>query len=159
MSGWLIAVTAVIILTAAANLVMPEGRTGKLTRSIFSIVCLLVVLMPLSALKGGGYQLQPFFEEESYDLDGDFLLFLSIQRSEYLEKQTTDYLEKLGYMGAEVKVQMKVEGYDYTVDKVFVNIENLSIKENNQHINIIIEITKLTADFLSLQTERVIVYG
>lgn len=158
MKAWLISVAAIIILTVIAGIILPEGKTNKLIKSIFAVVCMFVLVMPLQYIKNNGFNVSDIFEGGEFTVDTFYLQTTFGKRAILLENSSMELLDESGYKGTEVHIFYDMDKISFEIEKVYVNIANLVILENYQHININVEITNLLADNLKIKAEQIIVY-
>jgi autonomous glycyl radical cofactor GrcA len=159
MNDWIISVAAIIILTVVAGIILPEGKTNKLIKSVFSIVCLFVLIMPIQYLNNNNFSISNLFSiSDEFELDETFLYFTSSEKAESIKIECYELLEKEGITGTDIQIIFDTEKIVFTIEKVYVNIKNIVILENYQHININVVISNLLTDNLNIEAEQIIIY-
>lgn len=124
MKTFLLSTTGVIFLSVIISLLIPEGKLNKTITFIMRLICIMVMIQPLTGLFGiknnGGDR-----------LDADYVYVCEI----YSRHQSGE-LEKLLYekLGAKTKCTVKVvyENKEFKVNSVTVQTEenNLELIEN-----------------------------
>jgi len=159
MRDWIINVAAIIILTVVAGMILPEGKTNKLIKSIFSVICLFVLIMPIQYISNGNFSVADVFSiNDEVELDNDFLYYTFSKQAASLEEDCKELLEEQGITEVEVQIIFYTDKIAFVIEKVYINIENIVILENYQHININVEISNLLADSLNIETEQIVFY-
>ncbi|MBP5308163.1 MAG: hypothetical protein J6Z34_03395 [Clostridia bacterium] len=154
MKVWLISVAAVIILTSCAEMMLPSGKIKNACRTVFALVCLAVMLKPLSFLTrsftGGAFE-----ETVDYDyVEGANAYFCGIYGNEVKK-----LLSEKGYAIRNVDVEGRFAGGGFVVEKVFVKLEKTVISGEDEHIISIEEITSVICSHLGITSEKVAFYG
>ena len=132
------------------EVVVPEGKTNTFIRSIFAIVFLYVIMSPiLSLVKSSG-------------LDMSGLLSNDIDYSEHLVVETKYKIEQHLFENGVEGVNIEIDGVsthnDFKIYKIYVNLSNLVILKNEEHIDKYKLITELIMGVVDVSEED-IVYG
>ncbi len=141
------------IVTTVAEMLLPQGKTRKVIRSVFATVTVFAIITPLPTLLKKGVDFD--FSSDTVVTDSDYLEYVNDVREELLEKSVTEYLVGKGHTSG-YKIKVVADGY--TVKSVTVEFDKFGITENGEHINKS-EIIKLIADFFDVGEEAVMSYG
>jgi len=159
MNNWIISVAAIIILTVVAGMILPEGKTNKLIKSIFSIICLFVLIMPIQYLSNRNFAITDVLSiKNEYTLDESFLYYTSSEKALSLQTECAELFKSNGITEVDVQIIFNSEKIVFTIEKIYVNIKNIVILENYQHININVVISNLLVDNFNIDAEQVIIY-
>ena len=150
MSEWLLGVVGVISLGLLLEILIPEGQTSKYVRGAFSLLVIFVVISPLPKLLGGEYDLN--FDDVSYEIDSDYVIYTSSQYESSLENDVEKVLAGEGIISM-VEIVTK-EGSVRDIDFVSVKIYLSGIDEKvvNTHISRAEEVVQ---DCLKISREKV----
>lgn len=161
MKTWLLSVGAMILLTALITLILPNGRTNKLIRSVFALLTLLVIVQPLVSLKTGEAEIviPSITNDNEIYLQEDFLGYIIEKRNENKEKECGKILSEKGINGAFVEIGYITDGKaSYEIKKVTVNLTESVIFPDKEHIDIIEVIRTEIADYLKTDKEVIYIY-
>ena len=150
MSEWLLGVVGVISLGLLLEILIPEGQTSKYVRGAFSLLVIFVVISPLPKLLGGEYDLN--FDDVSYEIDSDYVIYTSSQYESSLEDDVEKVLAGEGIISI-VEIVTK-EGSVRDIDFVLVKIYLSGIDEKvvNTHISRAEEVVQ---DCLKISRQKV----
>lgn len=100
MSGYLLSVIGVILLTSLLTVVIPQGKTSKIVAAISKLACIVAILMPIPSLLKG--EETDFFGETIIETDEAYIKYCSemrVREAEYnLQKQLREqYSERLDF--------------------------------------------------------------
>lgn len=154
MTEYILSIISVILLTGAAGIVLPEGKTGKFVKSIFSVATLVVILTPLIRMKDSS---APVFDDDFvFEYDENYLEFIDYKESEYRSGVIEEMLEENGY---ETLVQLYYERAEnqFKITKVLIFLKNSGISEQDEHIYISSDMIQAVAEYCGVGTDKVIV--
>ena len=154
MTEYILSIISVILLTGAAGIVLPEGKTGKFVKSVFAVATLVVILTPLIRWKNSS--LPAFDNDYSIEYDENFLDYIDFKESEYRSGVIEKMLREEGY---ESLVQLYYERIDneFKITKVLIFLQNSGISGQDEHIYIPSEIIQAVADYCGVGTDKVVV--
>ena len=156
MKEWLISVASVITTTSVAEILLPSGRIKRICKTVLSLVCLLVLISPLSELKNADISISDIQDRA--------------EQSEIFRENLKEYYERLAESLVENALSDKgltcvceTEGEldsenRFTIKKAFVIISDNVLTDKDGNIISIEEITGFLSEKLDVEKERVIVY-
>ena len=127
-SGWLLSITGVILLSVLAEFVLPEGQINKYIKVIFSFIILLVVIMPLPKLFGKNFDISKFFGGESV-LQEDYLYQLNINKLSALNTEIGQKIQDAGLRNVEVSINANVLEENMEIFGVYVDLCDIEYSE------------------------------
>lgn len=157
-SVYLLSVVGVVFLLVVIELVLPESKISKYIKSIFSIFIIVVIITPIVKLVKNDWDWNSIFTNVSYDLNQNFLDDIKTQQIVTLERDVENFISKQ-YKGATVSISANFNGDDMIINYIFVDLSDLVIKENEQHINYYTAVKELVRSQVKIDEERVVVYG
>ncbi|MEG1499865.1 MAG: hypothetical protein RR400_02215 [Clostridia bacterium] len=117
----------------------------------------LVIISPLPKLVNKEYNIEDIFKEDgNYEIQDDFIFQLNSDRLEDLEKDMIKDLEKQGIYGVDFNISANIFTTDMKIDTVFVDLFNLVIKGENQHINTNEIIVQSVQKKIKIEKEKII---
>jgi len=115
--------------------------------------------MPIQYISNGNFSVADVFSiDDEVELDNDFLYYTFSKQAASLEEDCKELLKEEGITEVEVQIIFYTDKIAFVIEKVYINIENIVILENYQHININVEISNLLADSLNIETEQIVFY-
>ncbi len=157
-SVYLLSVVGVVFLLVVIELVLPESKISKYIKSVFSIFIIVVIITPIVKLVKNDWNWNSIFTNVSYDLNQTFLDDIKTQQIVNLERDLENFISKQ-YSGAKVSISANFNGDDMKINYIFVDLSDLVIKENEQHINYYTAVKELVRSQVKIDEERVVVYG
>ncbi len=155
-TAYALSVFVVIVLSAVADLMLPDGRTKKTAKAVFSLLITLTLISPaISLIKGD----TPVFDFETQYISIDYNLVEyvgQIAKNDY-ESEIFELLKNSGYDGIE-KVECFVDGENRRIIKVVINYDKSGIKKEDEH-TYISGIKTAVVNYYHLNGEAVTVCG
>ena len=151
-AAWGLTLLGLAVICTIAEMLLPQGKTRGVIRSVMATLAVLVIVTPLPNLINNGFDFD--FIEGTVKLDTDYIKYSDDKRGEYSARAAELYLSQNGYDGIDVSVQMD----GYKVKSVTAKITDSSIMQNGEHINNS-EIKKLLAEYFGIEKEAVMAYG
>ena len=110
MSGYLLGVIGVVLISSLLTVVIPQGKTAKLVASLSKLACIVAILMPIPALLSG--KEQSFFGETIIQTDDEYIKYLSEMRVREAESNLAAILRESYGDELEVALYWAWEGMD-----------------------------------------------
>ena len=151
-AAWGLTLLGLAVICTIAEMLLPQGKTRGVIRSVMATLAVLVIVTPLPNLIKNGFDFD--FTSDTVKLDEEYIKYSDDKRGEYVATAAGLYLKQSGYDGIEVSVQMD----GYKVKYVTAKILDSSIMQNGEHINNS-EIKKLLAEYFGIEKEAVMAYG
>ncbi len=158
MKEWILCLTGVIILTTIFYLIMPSGKTNTLLKGIFSLICILVLVQPITSIKNGEYSVLSL-KEVDINLDEEYLSFINSKRVQNLEKECQKILKKEGLYTENVVIELEENQYlEYKIKQIKINLKELVIEDENEHINKLDRVRSSISEYFGVEKSAVIFY-
>lgn len=151
-AAWGLTLLGLAVICTIAEMLLPQGKTRGVIRSVMATLAVLVIVTPLPNLIKNGFDFD--FTADTVKLDTDYINYSDDKRGQYVAHAAELYLKQNGYDSIEVSVQMD----GYKVKSVTAKISDSSIMQNGEHINNS-EIKKLLAEYFGIEKEAVMAYG
>ncbi|MDE5593896.1 MAG: stage III sporulation protein AF, partial [Clostridiales bacterium] len=151
-AAWWLTLLGLAVICTVAEMLLPQGKTRGVIRSVMATLAVLVIVTPLPNLIKNGFDFD--FTADTVKLDAEYIKYSDDKRGEYVARAAELYLKQNGYDGIDVSVQMD----GYKVKSVTAKISDSSIMQNGEHINNS-EIKKMLAEYFGIEKEAVMAYG
>ncbi len=157
-STWLLSIFGIVIIGVIADLLLSSSKVSKLVRSVFASVTLLVIITPLTGLlSGDGISFD--FTSHSVKIDEGYISYVTERKEDVIEHAIESQLKEEGIMGARVTVALVKMQEEYVIDLVEINLSESVIDEKFEHINRNDLVVDLVLKYLTIEKEKVRVYG
>lgn len=136
-SAWILSIVGVAAITLIVDILLPEGETAKYIKSVFGILTVFIIAMPLPGILGEEVDFSAVFEESgAVSVDYEFVDQLNEMRIRNMETSIEEYLKKEGYY-CDVSLEASFKDGSMIIDKVYVKTEKSVIVGNEANIDII----------------------
>lgn len=156
MSGYILSILGIVMVGIIIDVIVPSGTINKYIKSIFSIFVLAVILMPAVKFLTKAHNLQIDTGEQV--VNENLLNYIYGQRVKSLETQIEDELEKEGVRKVDIKIYYSIKNNELSLNSCEVDIKNMEISADKQHINKYEFIKGFVQDRTNL-TEEVIIFN
>lgn len=158
MKEYIISIGAIIVITSVISIILPNGKTGKFIKGLFSIIITLVILSPLTNVSFKVPNIGDFNTKLEYQ--ESFLFYITENKINGLEYDSEIILKNCGIKNAKVSIDYEVnEDFSHSIKKVKINLEKAVIISDGQHINIIEEGVNSLSKYLSVDKEDIKIDG
>ena len=152
-SAYLLSIVGVVLLSIVLDLVLSDGTTKKYIKSIMSLILIFVLVGPLPKIIKNGVNFS--FIESSVSLDENYQNVIFEQQKNQLEKNLEKLLADEGFKN--INISIWADNFNgLNINTIFVDLSNLVLSENNQHINKYEAIKILLTKQTGIKEEQVI---
>ena len=154
MKEYILSILGIVLIGSLIDIIVPEGKTSKFIKGMYAIFVLAVIINPLSKLlKKTSFYIQTSsgVASESSKLIYDDIV---ANKEIYVKK----VLEDNGILNVDIKLQYSIENDEIVIDNCKVNMKNIVIDLNRQHINKYDYIRKIINDCVGLDDEEIAFY-
>ena len=127
MKTWILSIIGTVILITIAELLLPSGRMKNVTRSIFGVLVMIVILKPLPSIKNSDWQLDFDLSENTHFLDQ-----VNERKVAALQERGISLLRQNGYDLTSVVLNGNWTDGEYMIETVIVyadqNLDDTVIK-------------------------------
>ena len=136
-SGWILSIAGIVIISVLVELVMPEGQMNKYIKGVFSFIIVLVIILPLPKILNKNINFTSEIAYQQINEQYEFLYSLNISKISTLTKSINEDIEGFGYSGVTLSISADLfdEKMDYKA--IYVNLKSLVITEKSKHKNIV----------------------
>lgn len=137
MNSWIISIGIALLLTTFLTILLPKGKSAKFIKGISTIIVMLVVLKPFSALKNGG-DLLFLSDDGKICVDENYIAYAIEKSIENKKNAVKKLCDEYGFPNSEVEMIYETDEYystKITGISVFINFDVINPPESR--INII----------------------
>lgn len=155
-SSWIIAISSVCVLSVIIDLVLPDGKINGHIKTIFSFLIVFVIIAPLpSFLSGNTVDISSLYSDKII-VQENYIHQINRSKLDEMENIIECYLVKKGINGVQINISADIFSVDMRIDAVFVDLFDLVIKPEYEHIDIKTEIADCITDYLNISREKVL---
>lgn len=156
-SGWLLSVVGIVIISVLVDLILPEGEMQKYIKAIFSVFVVFVMISPVLKININDIDFNKFiYNQSSVEINEDYIKNYNNSYKENLEKVCVEQLNSKGFLGVKVEISLNMSTKRFQIEKVNVNLKNLVINNNGLHIDKYQEIKSIIISVLGIESEKVV---
>ena len=155
MAGYILSILGIVIAGIIIDIIVPSGNINKYIKSIYAIFVVAVILSPLINYLNKEHDLSLHYED--YQVSEQLLNYISKQKVSSLELQIENSLNEEGFSNVDIKINYSIENNELSINSCTVNLQNLVIVADKQHINKYEFIIEVVQEHTNL-TEEVIMF-
>ena len=155
MKNWVLSIGIIIIVISILTIILPSNKLGKLTKGIFSLIIILVIIQPIISFSNNNYQIGDI-EYSEIIIQNDFIDYVNFTKIENLKQKCNQILKNYEIEGATVDILYENTNYTLIIEKCVINLSNAVINSNEEHIYIIKETKNLISELLLIDESKVI---
>ena len=155
-SIWVLSIICIVLIGVLMEVVLPEGKTNKLLKSIVAVVSVLVIVSPLKNIDINNINFSNLFN--NIEIDSEFVLDTQKNIVEALSRDIENCLEENGYGGVDIRIDASFEEEKTEIKTVFVDLTNLVLSSENLNIDKYTKIIAIIREEVNIDKENVIFY-
>ena len=156
MAGYILSILGKVIAGIIIDIIVPSGNINKYIKSIYAIFVVAVILSPLINYLNKEHDLSLHYED--YQVSEQLLNYISKQKVSSLELQIENSLNEEGFSNVDIKINYSIENNELSINSCTVNLQNLVIVADKQHINKYEIIKQIVRENTNLTDEEMIFY-
>lgn len=156
MAGYILSILGIVVAGIFIDIIVPDGSINKYVKSIYSIFVVAVILNPLVKFlaKKDVYTLQ----YDDYQVNEKLMAYIQNQQVKQMENKIKTQLESEGFKNLDIKINFSTNSDELTLISCEINLKNLSIDADKQHINKYEFITGVVKENTNLLDEVILFY-
>ena len=156
MSGYILSILGIILAGIFIDILVPTGSVSKYIKSIYSIFVVAVILSPVVKFltKKDVYTLK----YEDYQINEKLMNFIYNGRADELKAKIEKRLDEEGFKNIDIKINYSSNNNEFQLNSIEVNLKNLVIQADKQHINKYEFISDVIKEFTNLTDEVILFY-
>ena len=157
MSSYILSILGIVIAGVLIEIIVPSGSINKYIKGIYSLFVVAVIITPILNLVSKQPEFKFAFND--YTVDEELFEYIGNQRANQLEENIKNSLKNEGFHGVDIMLEFSIENNTLTYKNCNVNLENLVIDSDKQHINKYEFITKVVTEQTNLTEEEIVFNG
>lgn len=156
MAGYILSILGIVVAGIIIDIIVPSGNINKYIKSIYAIFVVAVILSPLINYLNKEHDLTIHYDD--YQVSEQLLNYISKQKISSLEQQIENGLDEEGFDNVDIKINYSIENNELSINSCMVNLQNLVIVADKQHINKYEFIIEVVQKYTNLTEEVIIFY-
>jgi stage III sporulation protein AF len=155
-SAWVLSIVGIVILTLIVDIILPEGQTNKYIKSVFAVITVFVIALPIPSLFNGDIDIGGVLKNEQAGvIDTAFIENLMQERAAVVKDELLKEYKTNGIDNVEVEISYKAD-VKFNIEKIFINVKNSVIVGSDKNINIKEKVLSITINLLDISDENVV---
>ena len=159
LSGYVISIVGIIVLSVLINIIMPDGNMSKYINNVFALIIVFVIISPIPALLNYDMDLDQILTNANAEIDNNFIYVINSQTIDQLESMLEVLIEREGYENIEVVATANIFDTPMNIQKITIDLSNLVINSDASHINKYSKIKEIVLNNILIKEEDVVFYG
>ena len=151
---YVLSIICIIIFSTIAGIFFENKGVGKYINYFFSSLIILMIITPIASLSSKNFEIDDTIFDMETNLDTKFLGYLNSIKNAEINSAIQSMLAKNGYKN--VKIHVDSNGTSNLINTVLVNLDDLVIAAEIEHINKYNKITSLISNYLDIEKEAII---
>ncbi len=156
MSGYILSILGIVIVGVLVDIVVPSGTINKYIKSIYAIFVLAVILSPVIKFLSNTHDIN--INITGYEINEDLMNYINTNKIKSIETNIENKLKDEGFDGIDIKINYSIESNELMINSCTVNMQNLVITSDKQHINKYEFIIEVVREYTNLADEEIIFY-
>lgn len=136
-SSWVMSIAGIVCLSVLIELLMPDGQMNKYIKGIFSLIIVLVIILPIPKLMQKEFDYENiFYSEENINVDEDYIYQLNLDKLNALKSKIENEILANGYKNVSVYINSSIFESQMQIKSISVDLESLVITQNAEHNDI-----------------------
>ena len=158
MNEWILRICVIGLTTSIILLILPQGKTSKYIKCIFSVLIAVSIFSPLVNSDFFQFDINTNSEQVSILPDNDYLSYFYQYRIKKSEDNVKNLLSSLGILNHEVSINYHIEDdHEIIINKIEINLQNAVFNTDKSHKDIIDEARVLVKRYLSVDEKVVVI--
>ena len=155
MTGYILSILGIVVAGVFIDIIIPSGTINKYIRGIYSIFVVAVLVSPVVKLLNKSQDFSITYEE--YNINENLLKYIYTMRCQSLETNLENALKEEGFANVDIILNFSIENNELKYNLCNVNLKNLVITPDKQHINKYEFIRKVVKENTNLTDEEIII--
>ena len=157
-SSWVISIAGICTLSVLVDLFLPEGQMCSIIKTVFNFSIILVVISPLPNLLNQNVNSIDFVNNQIV-LQEDYIYQVNRDKLTFLEENIENSLKDKGLQNIDISISADIFTTNMVIETIYVDLSNLVIESNSQHINIKNEVVDVINSFIKIDEKGIVFSG
>lgn len=152
-SGWVLSIVGVVIITAIVEIILPEGNLNKYIKGFLVIFTVFIMISPITNIS-----IDNIFSDNKYEisLDDTFLEEINEEKADEYNLIIKNKLLSSGYDGVEVEVAIVNNGGMLKINTIFVDLSKVVLNGKIENIDIYNNIKNIIRSVVDINLEDIV---
>ena len=155
MAGYILSILGIIIAGVIIDIIIPSGSINKYIKGIYSIFVVAVLISPLVRFLNKTRDFKISYQE--YKVDAELLKYIYSMRASSTEENLENLLSNEGFLNIDIILEFSIQNEKLEYNSCKVNLKNMVISSDKQHINKYEFIKKIIKENTNLTDERIVI--
>ena len=155
-STWILSITGIVLVGLLFDILLPNGKTNKIVKSIVALFTVLVIVSPLKNIDLNNFDFSNLFE--NFNIDSQFVSSIREDMVQTLKDDIQENLYENGYSGVKIDFEVSSSQENLQIRTVFVDLSNLVLLDNNLNINKYTNIVAIIKSLVDIKEDSIIFY-
>ncbi len=156
MSRYVLSILGIVLLGIIIDVIVPSGNISKYIKSVFSIFVVAVIISPVVKFISNKNGIK--LDYNNYELDKELVEYIYEKRVDNEENKIEIHLKDAGFAEVDINIEYSINNNQIEYLSCCVNLENLVISADKQHINKYEFIKGIVKEFTNLTEEEIVIY-
>ena len=152
MQQWIISIIGIVFVLLILDLILPSGSCKKIIQSVISIFFLCIFFSPLKSFISKTTSTE-------FSVDSGLYTTINLAKVQSIKDRILNELRSSGIKDVNVDIVTNTANIDFDIKYVYVDVSNLSLSDNSQHINTNEVIKSVVIKISKVREEQVMIYG
>jgi len=157
MSGYILSILGVVVAGILIDIIMPSGTINKYIKSIYSIFIVAVIISPIIKFITNNKDFK--FDYNEYQISEKLLEYIYNKQVDEQEKNIEILLSNEGFSNIDININFSIENNEIIYKNCDINLKNMVIDSDKQHINSYEYIKEVVSKQLNLKSEEIVMDG
>lgn len=155
MTSYVLSILGIVVAGVFIDIIIPSGAISKYIKGIYAIFVVAVLISPVVKFLNKNHNFTIKYQE--YNLNENLLNYIHTSRANEMEKTIENCLYNTGFSNVKINLKISTENNELKYYSCVVNIKNLVISSDKQHINKYEHIKEVVKDYTGLSLEEIII--
>lgn len=155
MNGYILSILGIVVAGVLIDIIVPTGSINKYIKSIYSIFVVAVLISPVVKLLNKANDFS--FKYDDYQINTNLLTYIYEKQVSSHEKSIEQAFADKGFSNVDIVLNFSIENDELRYNSCQVNLKNLVISADKQHINKYEFVKTVVKESTNLKPEEIII--
>ena len=116
MKEWVGSICSLVVIVTLASIIIPEGKTSNLIKSLFSLIIILVMIKPIVGINNNEFALE-FTDESATCIQTEFIDYSNMAKNTKYQNFCNEIALIMGIKDADTRIEYTVsDKYEYKIE-------------------------------------------
>lgn len=155
MNSYILSILGIVVAGVVIDIIIPSGSINKYIKSVYSIFVVAVIMMPIINLINNKDNFQLNYTD--FQIQEDLGKYIFEKKTIALEEDIEQYFANEGFKNIDINLFYSVKNNNFRYNSCAINLVNLAINADKQHINKYEFIFNVVNNYTNLTKEEIII--